>query len=592
VPYNNTSTQSFQFDSIDSALADLKAGRMLVVVDDENRENEGDVICAAQFVTPDNINFMAVNARGLICLALSGERLDRLELPLMVSKSTDKNQTAFTVSIDAVNGVSTGISAEDRARTIQVSIHPDTKPQDLRRPGHIFPLRAIDGGVLKRAGHTEASVDLARLAGLYPSGVICEIQNPDGSMARLPELIEYAKTHNLKIISIADLISYRLKHDRFVRRETVAKLPTEFGEFMIYAYRDTQDNSEHVAIVKGDPAEFKDKPVMVRVHSECLTGDALGSLRCDCRMQLQAALKMIENAGCGIIVYLRQEGRGIGLVNKLKAYSLQDIGYDTVEANERLGFPADLRNYGVGAQMLNDLGVKQIRLITNNPRKIAGLKGYGIEVADRVPLLIEATDYNSIYLATKAEKLGHMLLQTYLVTVAIQWNEAKEEARRPFGYAQGKKKEEGAEVLVPEIQPPIASHYEHLEKLRHLAASHHLLLQEEARPVGIALFGEGSLIVHLGFDQAGLAAPDWYSEPNHPYVKAIAQILDDLSTDPDLQTLEFMVSSGADPLKTLQVQLDRENFPLGQVASACARLQPQKIYSFASIPDSALGMSS
>jgi 3,4-dihydroxy 2-butanone 4-phosphate synthase / GTP cyclohydrolase II len=586
VPYNNTSTQSFQFDSIDSALADLKAGRMLVVVDDENRENEGDVICAAQFATPDNINFMAVNARGLICLALSGDRLDRLELPLMVSKNTDKNQTAFTVSIDAVNGVSTGISAEDRARTIQVAIHPDTKPQGLRRPGHIFPLRAIDGGVLKRAGHTEASVDLARLAGLYPSGVICEIQNPDGSMARLPELIDYAKTHKLKIISIADLISYRLKHDRFVRRETVAKLPTEFGEFTIYAYRDTQDNSEHVAIVKGDPAEFKDKPVMVRVHSECLTGDALGSLRCDCRMQLQAALKMIENAGCGIIVYLRQEGRGIGLVNKLKAYSLQDIGYDTVEANERLGFPADLRNYGVGAQMLNDLGVQKIRLITNNPRKIAGLKGYGIEVADRVPLLIEATDYNSIYLATKAEKLGHLLLQTYLVTVAIQWNETKSEAR-------GKKEEaRGSREQGKEEDSAIQNRYEHLEKLRRLTASHHLLLQEEARPVGIALFGEGSLIVHLGFDQAGLAAPDWYSEPNHPYVKAIVQILRSISTDPDLQKLEFMISSGGDPLKTLQVQLDRENFPLAQVASACARLQPQTIYSFSPIPDSALGMSS
>jgi GTP cyclohydrolase II/3,4-dihydroxy-2-butanone 4-phosphate synthase len=563
VPNNNTSTQSFQFDSIDSALADLKAGRPLVVVDDENRENEGDVICAAQFATPDNINFMAVNARGLICLALSGERLDRLELPLMVSKNTDNNQTAFTVSIDAVNGVSTGISAEDRARTIQVAIHPDTKPQDLRRPGHIFPLRAIDGGVLKRAGHTEASVDLARLAGLYPSGVICEIQNPDGSMARLPELIDYAKTHNLKIISIADLISYRLKHDRFVRRETVAQLPTQFGEFMIYAYRDTQDNSEHVAIVKGDPAEFKDKPVMVRVHSECLTGDALGSLRCDCRMQLQAALKMIDNVGSGVIVYLRQEGRGIGLVNKLKAYSLQDLGFDTVEANERLGFPADLRNYGVGAQMLNDLGVKKIRLITNNPRKIAGLKGYGIEVADRVPLLIEATDYNSIYLATKAEKLGHMLLQTYLVTVAIQWNETKEEARSQK--AEGKEEDSA-----------IQNRYQHLEKLRHLAASQHLLLQEEARPVGIALFGEGSLIVHLGFDQAGLAAPDWYSEVNHPYVKAIRHILADLSTEPNLQTLELMVSSGADPLKTLQVQLDRETFPLSELVGICDRLEPQK----------------
>ena len=572
MPNNNTSTQSFQFDSIDSALADLKAGRMLVVVDDENRENEGDVICASQFATPDNINFMAVQARGLICLALTGDRLDRLELPLMVSKNTDNNQTAFTVSIDAVNGVSTGISAEDRARTIQVSIHPDTKPQDLRRPGHIFPLRAIDGGVLKRAGHTEASVDLSRLAGLYPSGVICEIQNPDGSMARLPELIEYAKTHNLKLISIADLISYRLKHDRFVRREAVTKLPTQFGDFMIYGYRDTKDNSEHVAVVKGDPAEFKDKPVMVRVHSECLTGDALGSLRCDCRMQLQAALKMIENVGSGIIVYLRQEGRGIGLINKLKAYSLQDIGYDTVEANERLGFPADLRNYGVGAQMLNDLGVQKIRLITNNPRKIAGLKGYGIEVVDRVPLLIEANDYNSIYLETKAEKLGHMLLQTYLVTVAIQWNESKAETK--------KQKTEAKEEDVA-----IQNRYEHLEKLRYLAATHDLLLKEEARPVGIALFGQNSLIFHLGFDQAGLAAPDWYEQTNHPYVKAIAQILGAIATWSDLQKLELMVSSGADPLKTLQVQLDRETFPLSELVGICDRLKPQKIYSFVPIPD-------
>ena len=591
MPNNHTSTQSFQFDSIDSALADLKAGRALVVVDDENRENEGDVICAAQFATPDHINFMAVNARGLICLALTGDRLDRLELPLMVTKNTDNNQTAFTVSIDAVHGVSTGISAEDRARTIQVAIHPDTKPQDLRRPGHIFPLRAIDGGVLKRAGHTEASVDLARLAGLYPSGVICEIQNPDGSMARLPELIEYAKTHNLKIISIADLISYRLKHDRFVRRETVAQLPTQFGEFMIYAYRDTQDNSEHVAVVKGDPAEFKDKPVMVRVHSECLTGDALGSLRCDCRMQLQAALKMIENAGSGIIVYLRQEGRGIGLVNKLKAYSLQDIGFDTVEANERLGFAADLRNYGVGAQMLNDLGVQKIRLITNNPRKIAGLKGYGIEVVDRLPLLIEATDYNSIYLATKAEKLGHMLLQTYLVTVAIQWDETKEEGRGKKAEgpsttptAQKGRKQEGEEALIPGLQSRIARRYEHLAKLRHLAANRDLLLQEEARPVGIALFGEGSLIFHLGFDQAGLAATDWYKEPSHPYVKAIAQILSEISTWEDLQTLEFMVSSGSDPLKILQVQLDRETFPWSELVGICDRLKPQKIYSFAPVP--------
>lgn len=584
LPKNN-STQPFEFDSIDAALAELKAGRALVVVDDEHRENEGDVICAAQFATPDMINFMAVQARGLICLALTGDRLDQLDLPLMVSKNTDSNQTAFTVSIDAVSNVTTGISAEDRARTIQIAINPTTKPEELRRPGHIFPLRAKEGGVLKRAGHTEASVDLPRLAGLYPAGVLCEIQNPDGSMARLPELIEYAKTHQLKIISIADLISYRLKHDRFVRRETVAKLPTQFGDFMIYAYRDLQDDTEHVAIVKGDLADFQDKPVMVRVHSECLTGDALGSLRCDCRMQLQAALKMIENAGSGVIVYLRQEGRGIGLVNKLKAYSLQDIGFDTVEANERLGFPADLRNYGVGAQMLNDLGVKKIRLITNNPRKIAGLKGYGIEVSDRVPLLIEATDYNSMYLATKAEKLGHLLLQTYLVTVAI---EIKEEGTGKK--EEGRERKEEAEAgergfLASSPQIPIYDRYDRLEKLRLMAKSRDLILQEEARPVAIALFGQASLIVHLGFDQAGLATPDWYSDPNHPYIKAIAQILDEIATTwPQLQKLEFMVSSGADPLKTLQVKLDRQTFPLPVLPSSmAAHLQSQVIYSFTNI---------
>lgn len=547
---------SFQFDPIEVALADLKAGRAIVVVDDEHRENEGDIICAAQFATPDLINFMAVYARGLICLAMTGERLDELDLPLMVTNNTDSNQTAFTVSVDASPelGVGTGISAEDRARTIQVAINPLTRPQDLRRPGHIFPLRARTGGVLRRAGHTEAAVDLARMAGLYPAGVICEIQNPDGSMARLPQLIEYAQAHQLRIISIADLISYRLKHERFVYRETVANLPTEFGHFQIYAYRNSLDNSEHVAIVKGDPATFRDRPVMVRVHSECLTGDALGSLRCDCRMQLQAALKMIESAGRGVVVYLKQEGRGIGLINKLKAYSLQDLGLDTVEANERLGFPADLRNYGVGAQILNDLGVQQIRLVTNNPRKIAGLGGYGLEVVDRVPLLIEATSYNSGYLATKAEKLGHLLLQTYLATIAIHWQDEPESA---------------------------TDRYNRLEKLRYLAGTYDFYLQEEVRPVAIALFGNPNLILHVGLDRPLVGENAWYQDIDHPYSVAIGQILDALAQWPRIRQLEFLVSPGSDPLVSLQVQLVRQEQPLSQLPSSLlGHLQTQKIYSF------------
>lgn len=547
---------SFQFDPIEAALADLKAGRAIVVVDDENRENEGDVICAAQFATPDLINFMAVYARGLICLSMTAERLDELDLPLMVSKNTDSNQTAFTVSIDAAPnvGVTTGISAEDRARTIQIAINPSTRPDDLRRPGHVFPLRAREGGVLKRAGHTEAAVDLARMAGLYPAGVICEIQNPDGSMARLPELIEYGKLHNLKIISIADLISYRLAHERLISREAIADLPSEYGQFKIYAYRHTLDNSEHVAIVKGNPADFCQEPVLVRMHSECLTGDALGSLRCDCRMQLQAALKMIESAGQGVVVYLRQEGRGIGLVNKLKAYSLQDMGLDTVEANEHLGFPADLRNYGMGAQMLADLGVCQMRLITNNPRKIAGLKGYGLEIVDRVPLLIEATLYNSDYLTTKAEKLGHWMLRTYLVTIALQWQDSS---------------------------PSVTDWSDYLDHLRQRVKPYDFLVQEEDRPMAIALFGDATRIVHLGLDQPLVGASDWYQQPHHPYVEAIASILDSLVAQPNLKQLEFLIAHSSDPLTGLQIHLDRHSYPLSYAPSTvCQRLQPQVIYSF------------
>ncbi|MEW6662663.1 MAG: bifunctional 3,4-dihydroxy-2-butanone-4-phosphate synthase/GTP cyclohydrolase II [Bacillota bacterium] len=379
---------------------------MLVVVDDEDRENEGDLVMAAEKVTAEAINFMATQGRGLVCLPMIGQRLDELDIGPMVQHNTDSHETAFTVSIDAKE-TTTGISAHERAITIKKVLDPATRPADLRRPGHIFPLRAKEGGVLRRAGHTEAAVDLARMAGLYPAGVICEIMCDDGTMARVPHLIPFARRHGLKIITIADLIQYRRRTERLVERVTSVQLPTKFGEFMLHAYQDSLNGETHLALVKGPVGD--NRPVLVRVHSECLTGDVFGSCRCDCGDQFAAALQLIEKEQHGVLLYMRQEGRGIGLLNKIKAYSLQDQGKDTVEANELLGFPPDLRDYGIGAQILADLGVKKLRLMTNNPRKIKGLEGYGLEVVERVPLEICPSKTNYRYLMTKKEKLGHLL---------------------------------------------------------------------------------------------------------------------------------------------------------------------------------------
>jgi len=393
--------------TVPEAVEDIKAGKFVIIVDDENRENEGDLAIAAELVTPEAINFMARHARGLICLPIFGQRLDELEVPLMVQENTAKFSTAFAVSIEAKHRTSSGISAYDRAATVKAVLDPSTKPEDLARPGHTFPIRAREGGVLVRAGHTEAIVDLARLAGLYPAGVVCEIMNEDGTMARLPQLANIAEEFGIKIVSIADLIAYRRRNEKLVERIAEAKLPTKYGEFIIIAYRSKVDPADPVALVRGDISG--DEPVLVRVHSECLTGDVFGSLRCDCGGQIAMAMEKIAAEGRGVFLYMRQEGRGIGFHNKVRAYALQDQGMDTVEANIALGFDADLRDYGIGAQILADLGLHKIKLLTNNPKKVIGLESYGLKIVETVELRTLPTPYNLDYLKTKQKKLGHLL---------------------------------------------------------------------------------------------------------------------------------------------------------------------------------------
>ena len=522
-------------------------------MDDESRENEGDLICAAQYATPDQINFMATHARGLICLAMEGKQLDALDLPLMVDRNTDANQTAFTVSIDAgpEHGVSTGISAEDRSRTIQVALQADARPSDLRRPGHIFPLRARQGGVLKRAGHTEAAIDLSALSGLIPAGVICEIQNQDGSMARLPQLRDYADQWNLRLISIADLIRYRLDNERFVVRQAHASLPSAFGDFKAIGYRNALDGSEHVAIVKGDPAQLSE-PVLVRMHSECLTGDAFGSLRCDCRPQLEAAMRQIEAEGEGVVVYLRQEGRGIGLINKLKAYSLQDGGLDTVEANEKLGFPADLRNYGVGAQILSDLGIHRLRLLTNNPRKIAGLGGYGLEVVDRVPLIIHPGDHNADYLAAKRDKLGHL----------FQAGEASSEAGNSPSTRGGH----------PSISTTVVSWDGDLDLLPQIRAR----CEQDAQSLNLVLTPTSSPRLLALWDRPQVA---WQidnaldNQSGASFATRLQSLLEVMASWPETRRLGFYSAASVDQLNHPSQTLERVEEPLDQLRKGLIGVQ-------------------
>lgn len=397
-----------EFDQIEDAIEEIRKGKIVIVLDDDNRENEGDFICAAQFVDAGAMNFLARYGRGIICAPITAARAKALDLDLMVETNTSVHETPFTISVDYRHGTTTGVSAADRAATARALADEATQPADLARPGHIFPLRAMEGGVLRRAGHTEAAIDLCRLAGVNHTAVLCEIMNEDGTMARTPELLALARRYAMKIITVRDLIEHRMQTEKLVRRLVATRLPTKYGDFEIYLYKSETDNKEHVALVKGKISP--DAPTLVRVHSECLTGDLFGSLRCDCNEQLVAALRMVEKSGSGVVLYMRQEGRGIGLVNKLKAYKLQDEGLDTVEANEKLGFRADLRDYGIGAQILRDLGVRKLRLLTNNPKKIVGLQGYGLEVVERIPLEMDPNDFNLRYLRTKRDKLGHLIM--------------------------------------------------------------------------------------------------------------------------------------------------------------------------------------
>ena len=402
--------------TIEEAIEDIKDGKMVVIVDDEDRENEGDLAMAAEMITPEAVNFMASKGRGLICVPMMAQRLDQLRIPMMVYENTARLSTAFTVSVDVLKGATTGISVQDRAATIRALVEPSTVAEDLGRPGHIFPLRYMEGGVLVRAGQTEASVDLARLAGLYPAAVICEIMNEDGTMARMPHLDAFSRKHKIKIVSVADIIAYRTEHERLIERVAEARVPTEHGEFVAVSYRSIVDRDEHVALIKG-PISPEDE-VLVRVHSECLTGDVFGSIRCDCGAQMDLALQAIQREGKGVFLYMRQEGRGIGIHNKLKAYALQDDGLDTVEANIKLGFPPDLRHYGVGAQILVDLGVGKMRLLTNNPKKVVGLESFGLKLVKQVPIIAPVNDENRRYMKTKQERMGHLIDPEYLDAAA------------------------------------------------------------------------------------------------------------------------------------------------------------------------------